>query len=61
MAQNHKKLFLSCPISQEPYIISSSCMVDMCKRIISPGIFYIFPNFSFQGCYWGKWAKNGPK
>ena len=49
MAQNDKKLFLSCPISQEPYIILSSCMVHMCKRI-SPGICYIFPNFSFQGC-----------
>ena len=33
-------------ISQEPYIWSSF-MVHMCKRIISPGFFYIFPNFNF--------------
>ena len=36
---------LSRIISQEPYIIWSWFVVHMCKRIISPGVFYIFPKF----------------
>ena len=36
---------LSRIISQEPYIIWSWFVLHMCKRIISPGVFYIFPKF----------------
>ena len=42
----------SCPlhfISQEPSIIWPWFMVHICKRIISAGVFYIFPNFNFPG------------
>ena len=39
----------SCLISQEPDIILSLFMLHMCKRIISPGFFTLFPNFNFQG------------
>ena len=49
MAQNDKKLCLSCLISQEPYIIWSSFMVHMCNRIISPGFFKIYSKFLFLG------------
>ena len=51
MAQNNKKFCLSCSISQEPHIIWSLFIVNMCKRIISPGIFCIFWNFNFLGCW----------
>ena len=40
MVQNDKKLCLSCSISQERYIIWLSLMVQMCKMIISPGVFF---------------------
>ena len=40
MVQNDKKLCLLCSISQEPYIIWLSFMVQMCKMIISPGMFF---------------------
>ena len=50
MAQNNKKKTLLCLISQEPYIIWSSFMLHMFKRIISPGVsFTFFPNFNFGG------------
>ena len=57
--QEDKKL---CPlhfISQEPYIIWSWFMVHMCKRIISPGVFYIFSKFSGSIVGWKskKWPK----
>ena len=45
MAQNDKKL---CPLhfkSQEPYMIWSWFRIHMCKRIMSPGGFYIFSQF----------------
>ena len=42
MAQNDKKLCLPCLVSQEAYIIWSSFMLLMCKRIISPGFFSNF-------------------
>ena len=61
MAQNDKK---NCPshfISQEPYIIWSWFMVFMCKRIISPGIFYIFSKFWFSGSIVRKKSKKWPK
>ena len=48
-------------LSQEPYIVSLSFMVHMCKMIISPGLFFNFQNFDFPGCQGGEWAKNGPK
>ena len=40
MVQNDKKLCLLCSISQEPYIMWLLFMVQMCKMIISPGIFF---------------------
>ena len=49
MAQNDKKLCLSCLTSQEPYIIWSSFMLLMCIRIISPGFFYIYSKNFFVG------------
>ena len=42
MAQNHKKLCLLHSIYQEPYVIWFSCMVHICKMIISPSVFSIF-------------------
>ena len=42
MTQNDKKLYQSCLISQEPYIIWYSFKVHMCKRIISPHFFFHF-------------------
>ena len=50
MAQNDKKFYLSCFISQEPYIIWLSFMVHLCKMIISSRIFSFFQNFCFPGC-----------
>ena len=41
MAQSDKKLYPSCLISQEPYIIWCSFVVHMWKRIISPGGFFL--------------------
>ena len=58
-----QKLCLSSPISEKPYLIWSSFVAHMCKRIISPGfIFTFFPNFNFRGQYGKKrpkMAKNG--
>ena len=42
MTQNEKKFCLLRSISQEPYIISFSYMVHICKLIISMGIFFTF-------------------
>ena len=38
-----------------------SFMVHKCKRIISPGIFFIFSKGQFPASSGGKRAKNGPK
>ena len=48
---------LSRLIFQEPYIIWSSFMVHMCKKIISPCMFFIFSKFWFSGSLVGKRAK----
>ena len=45
--QNDIKLCLSRSISQEPYIIRLSFMVQMCKIIISPGDSFNFENLIF--------------
>ena len=42
MVQNDKKVYLLHSISQEPYIIWLSFMVQMCKIIISAGVFFNF-------------------
>ena len=42
MVQNDKKFCLLHSISQEPYIIWLSFMVQMCKMIIFPGVFFNF-------------------
>ena len=61
MAQNDKKLCLPCLVSQEAYIIWSSFMLLMCKRIISPGFFSnFFQILIFGGQKWAKRAKSGP-
>ena len=43
-----KKFFLSRLVSQEPYIIWLSFMVEMCKMIISPGVFFSAKILIFQ-------------
>ena len=45
-----KILSVTHSISQEPYIIWLSFMVNMCKVIISAGGFSFFQNFDFLGC-----------
>ena len=58
--QNDKKLCLSRSISQEPYIIWLSFMVQMCKMIISPGVFFNFKILIFwvvRGLKVQKWPK----
>ena len=47
-AQNDKKLCLSRSISQESYIIGLPFMVEMCKKIISPGVFFNVKILIFQ-------------
>ena len=42
MVQNEKRFCLCNSISQEPYIILSSFVVDKCKIRISPGFFFHF-------------------
>ena len=59
--QNDKKFRLLCSISQEPYIIWLSFMVQMCKMIISPGVFFRFWNFDFFNCQGAERAKYGRK
>ena len=49
MAQNDKKFCFPCLVLQEPYIIWSSFMLRMCKRIISPGVFLHFFQILFLG------------
>ena len=60
MVQNDKKLCLLRSISQEPYIIWLSFMVQMCKVIISPGVFFNFKILIFR-VVGAERAKNGPK
>ena len=48
MVQNDIKFYLSHLIFQESYITWSSFMVNMFKRIIFPGIFFIFKKFWFS-------------
>ena len=45
MVQNDKKFCLSCSIYLESYIIWLCFMVQMCKMIISPGVFFNFKIF----------------
>ena len=47
-----KRLCLSCLISQEPYIIWFSFMVHMCKRIMSPGAFYMVNGKNDKNYVW---------
>ena len=60
MVQNDKKLCLSRSISQEPYIIWLSFMVQMCK-MISPGVFFNVKILIFQFVKGLKGQKSGPK
>ena len=59
--QNGKKLCLSWSISQEPYIIWLSFMVQMCKMKISPGVFFNFKILILKDCQGAESTKNGPK
>ena len=66
MAQNDKKLCLLCLISQEPYVMLSSCMEHMCNRIISLVFFvFFYSKFLFFGVNSGvkgqKMAQNDKK
>ena len=61
MVQNDKKIFLSCLVSQEPYIIWLSFMLHLRKMIISPGSFFIFLKFWFFGLLRGWKGKNWSK
>ena len=64
MVQNDKKLCLSCSISQEPCIIWLLFMVQMCKIIISPGVFFNFKILIFwvvRGLKGQKMAQNDKK
>ena len=49
MTRNDKKFCLLHLIFQESYIMWSSLMVQMCKRVIYPGIFLIFSKLWFFG------------
>ena len=53
VVQNKKKLYLTCYISQETYIIWFSFMVHICKIITSTGVFSIFSKFWFSGLLGG--------
>ena len=53
---------VSCSISQEPYIIRFSFMLNMCKLITFQNSFLFFQNFDFPGCSGEvKGKKNSPK
>ena len=57
MTPNDRKFCLSHFISQEPYIIWLSFMVNLCKMMISPGVFFIFSKFWFSGLLEGSKGK----
>ena len=57
--QNDKKICLLHSISEKPYIIWLSFMVNIYKMIISWSVFLIFENFNFLGAG-GKRAKSSP-
>ena len=62
MAHKDKKFCPLCLISQEPYIIWSSFMAQLCKRIIYLGIFfYFFKILILWVIREGKSAKNDPQ
>ena len=63
LVQNDKNFCLSCFISQESYIWFSF-MVQICKMLISPGVFFSFKILIFRGFRvlkgqkWPKMTKN---
>ena len=64
MVQNDKKICPLCLISQGPYIIWLSFMVQMCKMIISPVVFFNFKILIFwvvRGLKGQKMAQNDKK
>ena len=61
MIQNDKTFCLSHSISQEPYLIWLSFMVQMCKMIISPGVFFNVNILIFQFVKELKGQKDGAK
>ena len=61
MVQNDKKVCQSPSISQELYIIWSSFVVHMGKRIISPVFFFIFLKLWFSRLLKGWKSKKCPK
>ena len=71
MVQNYKHFCLFHTV-EKPYIIWLSCMVNICKMIVSSSVFFIFSIFWFSGlmgvcvcvcvCMWrwglgGRWVK----
>ena len=64
MVQNDKNFCLLRPISQEPYIIWLSSMVQMCKLIICTDVFFNFKILIFRvvrGLKGQKMAQNDKK
>ena len=59
--QNDKKLCQSHSISHESYIIQLSFVVQVCKLVISWGVFFNVKILIFPGCLGAERAKNGPK
>ena len=57
-AQNDKKLCLLYSISEETYIVWLSFMMQMCKMMISPGVFLISIFQVFKGLKGKKMAQN---
>ena len=56
-----KKFCLSHSTPQEPYIIRLLFMEQLCKMIMSTGIFFVFWKFWFSWLLGGKRAKKSPK
>ena len=61
MTQNDKKFCQAHLVSQEPYIIWLSFMVNMCEMIISPVGFFSFSKFWFFGVVRGVKCKKQSK
>ena len=64
MAQTDKKFCLLHYLFQEPYIIWLPFMLQLCKMLISPGVFSFFSEFWFSGLLgvegqkWPKMTRN---
>ena len=57
VVQNDKDSIMSHFISQEPFIIWFSFILQMCKMVISPGVFFNFKSLIFWVVRGLKWQK----